>query len=342
MAARGGGSRGGCGSGGRSQRGASPPDDAAKKKSQVRACDMRAKCQHSVLRSVLRSVGRGQDRTEREGPGVCLRHACDMPTKCPAKCTAECRGGKGQGREGEVGREKRAAGCGPVRTEPGRQGAARCRGSGRGASRIAPRSVSREGEERTGTGTPRNRDQGTWERRHERTREGEQTGGRTGPRSQGRGRVQRGSAATRIAPHCARAGRRAEGQRRQGRAGGVPRRHERASVGRKRKGAHRRASRPQCAVALDKAGRRGALPRSGPPRVESHDEGQVRACDVHATCLHSVLRSVQRGDEGGKGGAGREGPEANLRHACDMPAKCPAWGQKVRIERGKGRGGRGR
>ena len=105
---------------------------------------------------------------------------------------------------------------------------------------------------------------------------------------------------------------------------------------------HRRASRPQCAMAMDKAGRRGALPRSGPPRVESHDEGQVRACDVHATCIHSVLRSVLRGDEGGKGGAGREGPEANLRHACDMPTKCPAWGQKVRIERGKGRGGRER
>ena len=74
VAARGSGSRGGCGSGGRSQRGASPPDDAANK-SQVRACDMRAKCQHSVLRSVLRSVERGQGRAEREGPGVCLRHA---------------------------------------------------------------------------------------------------------------------------------------------------------------------------------------------------------------------------------------------------------------------------
>ena len=105
---------------------------------------------------------------------------------------------------------------------------------------------------------------------------------------------------------------------------------------------HRRASRPQCAVAMDKAGRRGALPRRGPPHVESHDEGQVRACDVHATCLRSVLRSNLRGDEGGKGGAGREGQEANLRHACDMPTKCPARGQQVRIERGKGRGGRGR
>ena len=211
-----GGSRGGCGSGGRSQRGAGPPDDAANK-GQVRACDMRAKCQHSVLRSVLRSVERGRGRAKREGPGVCLRRACGMPTKCPAKCTAECGGGRGQGREGEIGREKRAAGCGPVRTEPGRQGAARWRGVGGVPREFALRSISREGEERTGTGHRGPVTKGP--RRHERTREGEQTGGRTGPRSQGRERGQRGSAATRIAPHCARAGRRAEGQRKQGRAG---------------------------------------------------------------------------------------------------------------------------
>ena len=53
---------------------------------------------------------------------------------------------------------------------------------------------------------------------------------------------------------------------------------------------HCRASRPQCPGALDKAGRRGALPRSGPPRVESQNKGQVRACDVHATCLHSLAK----------------------------------------------------
>ena len=251
---------------------------------------MRAKCQHSVLRSVLRSVERGQGRAEREGPGVCLRHACDMPTKCPAKCTAECRGGKGQGREGEVGREKRAAGSGPVRTEPGRQGAARWRGSGRGASQIAPRSVSWEGEERTGTGTPRTRDQGTWEGRHERTREGEQTEGRTGPRGQGRERGQRGSAATRIAPHCAHAGRRAEGQRRQGRAGGVPRRHEGASVGRKLK---------------------GASPPSEPPAMRS-GTGQGGAPRRVA-----AKRPAPRG-------VTQRGPGACLRRACNLPTQCPA------------------
>ena len=65
VAARGGGTCGGCGSGGRPQRGANQPD-GADDRGQVRACDMRATC----LRSVLRSV----------------------------------RGGKGQGREGEAGR----------------------------------------------------------------------------------------------------------------------------------------------------------------------------------------------------------------------------------------------
>ena len=52
-------------------------------------------------------------------------------------------------------------------------------------------------------------------------REGKQTGGRTGPGGQGREGGQRESVASKIAPHCARAGRRAEGQRWQGREGGV-------------------------------------------------------------------------------------------------------------------------
>ena len=83
VAARGSGSCGGCGSSGRSQRGAIRPDDAADR-GQVRACDMRATCLHSVLRSILRSEERGKGRAGREGPGACLRHACGLPTKCPA------------------------------------------------------------------------------------------------------------------------------------------------------------------------------------------------------------------------------------------------------------------
>ena len=73
--------------------------------------------------------------------------------------------------------------------------------------------------------------------------------------------------------------------------------------GRSTKVPHNRASRPQCAGALDKAERRGALPQSGPPPkgavscVASYNEGQVRACDMRVTCLHSVLRSVQQGVE---------------------------------------------
>ena len=175
-------------------------------------------------------------------------------------------------------------------------------------------------------------------RRHKRTREGEQTGGRTGPRSQGKeGALPRELLRNVLVLAGGQRGR----ENRAGQGACHDGTKERAWGG-SSKVPHRRASRPLCAVAMDKAGRRGALPRRGPPRVESHDEGQVRACDVHATCLRSVLRSKLRGDEGGKGGAGREGPEANLRRACDMPTKCPARGQQVRIERGKGRGGRGR
>ena len=92
---------------------------------------------------------------------------------------------------------------------------------------------------------------------HVRTREGEHTGGRTGPRGQDRERGQRGSAATRIAPQCARAGRRAEGQRRQGREEGVPRRHEGASVGQRHKGAPQPSEPPAV---------RGGTGQGGAPR----------------------------------------------------------------------------
>ena len=60
VAARGGSSCGGCGSGGRPQRGANQPDDAADS-GQVRACDMRATCLHSVLRSDREGKGQGRE-----------------------------------------------------------------------------------------------------------------------------------------------------------------------------------------------------------------------------------------------------------------------------------------
>ena len=50
--------------------------------------------------------------------------------------------------------------------------------------------------------------------------------------------------------------------------------------------------------------------------VELYNKGQVCACDVRATCLHGVLRSVLRKEERGKGRAGREV------RACDMRATC--------------------
>ena len=60
VAARGGSSCGGCGSGGRPQRGANQPDDADGR-GQVRACNMRATCLHSVLQSVRRGKGQGRE-----------------------------------------------------------------------------------------------------------------------------------------------------------------------------------------------------------------------------------------------------------------------------------------
>ena len=58
MDARGGGSSGGCGSGGRPQRGANQPD-GADDRGQVCACDMRVTCLHSVLRSARGGKGQG-------------------------------------------------------------------------------------------------------------------------------------------------------------------------------------------------------------------------------------------------------------------------------------------
>ena len=57
VAARGGRSCGGCGSGGRPQLGANDAADSG----QVRACDMRATCLHSVLRSVREGKGQGRE-----------------------------------------------------------------------------------------------------------------------------------------------------------------------------------------------------------------------------------------------------------------------------------------
>ena len=198
-----------------------------------------------------------------------------------------------------------------------------------------PRVLLREvyaggGKGRTGTERQRARDPGAWEGEQGRTREGEQTGGRTGPGSRGRERGQRGSAASRIAPHRARAGRRAEEQRWQGSEEGVPRRHERANVGQKQKGAPQPSEPP----AVRGGTRRGGAPRRAATRqstptgavsyVASCNEGQVRACDMRATCLHSVLRSVLRWveSEKGRGGRGRQGGRRGTKAAGGCSATC--------------------
>ena len=65
---------------------------------------------------------RGDEGGKRKGeagsePATCVRHADKESSE---GTTGKNREGQGQGREGEVGREKRAAGCGADRTrEPG-------------------------------------------------------------------------------------------------------------------------------------------------------------------------------------------------------------------------------
>ena len=73
---------------------------------------------------------------------------------------------------------------------------------------------------------------------------------------------------------------------------------------------HTGAPQPSGGTGQGGAPRRAAARRSTPMGavffVELYNKGQVRACDVRATCLHGVLRSVLRDEERGKGRAGRE------------------------------------
>ena len=58
--------------------------------------------------------------------------------------------------------------------------------------------------------------------------------------------------------------------------------------------------------------------------VATCNEGQVRACDMRATCLHSVLRSVLHGVERqkGRGGRGRQGGRRGTKAAGGCSATC--------------------
>ena len=187
---------------------------------------------------------------------------------------------------------------------PGHQGAARKRGSGRVAWHIALHGARRGDRGRKGTERQEARDPAARDEGQGKVREGEQIGGRTRPGGRGREGGHRVSAASRIAPHRAHAGRRAEGQRWQGREGGVLLADQRMRIvchgGLKertwdmsKKVPHNRASRPQRAGALDKAERRSELPRgSPPPKVQC------------AACLRSVMqRGPARTREEGTGRA---------------------------------------
>ena len=83
-------------------------------------------------------------------------------------------------------------------------------------------------------------------------------------------------------------------------------------MGRKHTGAPQPSGPPAVRGGTGQGGtpRRAAARRSTPMGavfcVELYNKGQVRACDVRATCLHGVLRSVLRDEERGKGKAGRE------------------------------------
>ena len=75
-------------------------------------------------------------------------------------------------------------------------------------------------------------------------------------------------------------------------------------MGQKHKGAPQPSEPPAVHGGTGQGGapRRAAAKRSTPMGavscVESYNKGQVRACDMRATCLHSVLRSVQQEVEG--------------------------------------------
>ena len=214
-------------------------------------------------------------------PATCVQIAYTV--SCVVSCVVSERekGRGGRGRHGKRRGTKTAGGCSatcvPQAQGPGQQGAARRRGSGRDASRIVPRSVCRGGKGRTGTGRQRARDQEAWEGGQGRTKEGEQTGGKGG-----RGRASRQGAGQGQGAGAERGGREGapprellrivlalsggqrDGDGRVGKGachGGMKER----TWGRSKKVPHNRASRPQCAGALNKAGRRGVLPQGSPP-----------------------------------------------------------------------------
>ena len=237
--------------------------------------------------------------------------------------------GPGKGGKGGRGRTNtRGAEAGPGSGSRGGQE------GGRVASRIAPHRASagpggggkeeEAGEKREGGGEEGGRRPSNQGRGAGQGERGRANRGQDRARGPGQREGQRGSAASRIAPHCARAGRRAEGPRSRGREGGnmVP---------------HNRASRPQRAGAPGKAGCRGVLPQgSPPPKVQ---------CGV---CLRSVMQRGPAGTrEGGTGRAKEVGHKGGKRRQDSQSRERERRGRQGHAQRrestegeGGSRGGR--
>ena len=123
------------------------------------------------------------------------------------------RGARGARRRGKKAAGGCSATCVQLAKKPGHQGAERYSGSGRVASHIALHSARQGGRVRAGTERQKARDPEARKEGQGRVREDEQTRGKTGPGSRSGEGERRGRVASQIAPHRARARRRAEGKR---------------------------------------------------------------------------------------------------------------------------------
>ena len=147
-------------------------------------------------------------------PATCVRLAYTV--SCIVSEGAKGRGGGG-GRAGVEGKRPQAGAVRRACHLPRDQGTRGQKGEGRegGMPRVLLREVyAGEVKGRPRTGRQRARDRGAWEGGQGRTRENEHTRGRARPGSGSRGGEQGGRVPSRIAPHRARAGRRAEVRKR--------------------------------------------------------------------------------------------------------------------------------
>ena len=203
--------------------------------SRVRACDMRATCLHSVLRSVLRSVEREKGRGGRG------RQGGSRGTKAAGGCRRD---------QGTRRRQGEEAVGGVPRVLPREVYAGRVKG-GRGQRDRGP------GTKGSGKGGKGGRGRASRQEAGQGQGAGAERGGKEGALPRELLRIMVALAGGR--------------RNREGRAGkrACHGTMNEQTWGRSTKVPHNRASRPPCAGALDKAERRGALPQSGPtPKVQ--------------------------------------------------------------------------